>query len=291
MNTKTKGNKKSNKKRIVSILLAVVLLTVFVVWAAKGNTALEINSHVIKSERLPEVFSGYRIAQVSDLHNAALGKDNERLLSALEDTQADAIALTGDLVDSRRTDVDVALRFAEKAAKIAPTYYVTGNHEARISEYETLKSGLIACGVTVLENQAVTIEKAGESIRFIGLQDPAFTGERDNAIERAYIEAQLDGFARDETYTVLLSHRPELFEAYAEWGADLALSGHAHGGQFRLPYIGGLFAPDQGFFPKYDAGLYEKKQTKMLVSRGLGNSLFPFRVNNNPEIVVAVLKS
>jgi predicted MPP superfamily phosphohydrolase len=105
------------------------------------------------------------------------------------------------------------------------------------------------------------------------------------------MQETLSVFAWGETYTVLLSHRPELFDCYVAKGADLVFSGHAHGGQFRLPFLGGVFAPDQGLFPTYDAGLYQQKGTSMIVSRGLGNSLFPFRVNNRPEIVVVTLLS
>ena len=294
----TGGKKKSNKKRWSFVALAVLmaLLTLFGFAAyriAMENKSIEINEYSIKSERLPTAFDGYRIAQVSDLHNAEFGEGNEELLAKLQEANADVILLTGDIIDSRKTDVDVALRFTERAAKLAPTYYVKGNHEERVSkEYESLKNGLISQGVTVLENQAATIEKDGEYIRLIGVKDPACIGEW-SVEEEAYLRTQLSGFAwgAETEYTVLLSHRPELFSLYVETGVDLVFSGHAHGGQFRLPKIGGLFAPDQGFFPKYDGGLYEEAQTKMLVSRGLGNSLFPFRVNNNPEIVVAVLES
>ena len=282
--------RKSTIKRLLVVVFVLTFWVAFIVWVMCGNTMLEVNEYVIESARLPKAFSGYRIAQVSDLHNAELGKDNAELLTKLEGVGADAIVLTGDLVDSRRTDVNVALRFAEAAVKIAPTYYVTGNHEERIGEYARLKEGLLACGVTVLENEAVTVKRDGAQIRFIGLKDPACVGEWDDGAEGAYIETQLALFEWGAEYTVLLSHRPEHFTAYTEVGADLTFSGHAHGGQFRLPWIGGVFAPDQGFFPKYDAGLYEAGQTKMLVSRGIGNSLFPFRVNNNPEIVVAELK-
>jgi predicted MPP superfamily phosphohydrolase len=297
-----RGKKKSNKRRWLFLVLAVLMTAVMTLFGfaayqiSMENKRIEINEYVIKSERLTAAFDGYKIAQVSDLHNAEFGEDNERLLSKLQEADADIILLTGDIIDSRKTDVAVALRFVERVVKIAPTYYVKGNHEERVAKaYEQLKNGMISYGVTVLENQAVTIEKDGENIRLIGVKDPACVGEWDEDVEKSYVKTQLQQFAwgTETDYTVLLSHRPELFDLYAEMGVDLVFSGHAHGGQFRLPRIGGLFAPDQGFFPKYDGGLYEKGengQTKMLVSRGLGNSLFPFRVNNPPEIVVAVLE-
>ena len=288
---KRRGQGKRGIKIIATIFsLMVICLAVFstVKIIAKHNQTLTINEYVVRSERLPSAFDGYKIAQISDLHNAEFGENNENLLSALSTARADVIVITGDLVDSRKTDLDVALRFVEKAVEIAPIYYVTGNHEASISAYVDLKKGLISCGVTVLENQAVTVEKDGASIRFMGLQDPLF--RKDLQTEETYVKAQLSTFAWGAEYTVLLSHRPEFFDVYAEYGADLVFCGHTHGGQFRIPTIGGVFVPNQGFFPKYDAGKFEKGQTTMFINRGLGNSRFPFRINNPPEIILTTLK-
>lgn len=276
------------KKRWFLIIAAVVLA----LWLAWGNTALEVNTYTVIGSRIPKGFSGFRIAQISDLHNASFGENNERLLSLLEEAQPDMIAITGDLIDSRRTDVEVALRFAREAVKIAPCYYVTGNHEARVSAYAELKAGLEAAGVTVLENEKVTIQRSGEEITVLGVDDPSFLadylfGDAAEVTEQALAELA----AEEDSYTVLLAHRPELFQVYADSGVDLVFSGHAHGGQFRIPLIGGLVAPNQGFFPQYDSGLHTQGSTNMLVSRGLGNSIVPLRINNRPEIVVAVLQS
>ena len=275
-------------KRVWVCLVFALVLFASIVWTVWGNVSLKTSVYKIRSERLPEAFDGYTIAQVSDLHNAEFGKENERLLSALRKTECDMLVLTGDLVDSRRTDIGIAVDFAREAVKIAPTYYVSGNHEARLTkEYPLLKSGLLAAGVTVLENEEAYVEKNGERLKIVGLQDPNFLsgGSKEDKIENSLKE-----FVFGQEYTIVLAHRPDLFDVYANAGADLAFSGHAHGGQFRLPFVGGLYAPGQGFFPKYDAGLYTKENTKMLVSRGLGNSAFPFRLNNRPQIVVAKLE-
>ena len=274
-------------KRLFKILLAVCILVCLCGLVAWGNTAIEINEYTIKSERLPAQFSGFRIAQISDLHNAEFGDNNIELVEKLQKAEPDIIVLTGDLIDSRKTKVEVAVRFASACTKLAPTYYVSGNHESR-GGYETLKEELLFVGVTVLENTETFIEKDGVRIRLVGIIDPDF---RKNVYETDtdYMQRALSNFSWGAEYTLLLSHRPELFACYATVGADLVFSGHAHGGQFRIPFLGGLFAPDQGFFPSYDAGLYTQEPTNMLVSRGVGNSLFPFRVNNRPEIVVATL--
>ena len=267
-----------------------IILTIWTLW---GNTALQVSEITISSYHIPSAFSGFRIAQVSDLHNAEFGEGNAELLQVLHECDPDVIVITGDLVDASHTDMDIALAFVSEAVRIAPIYYVTGNHEAAISRYDVLKSGLEAMGVTVLEDEAVRLEQKGESITLIGLSDPDATIKGDLFGEvPAMVSAKLGNLMDGESgYIILLSHRPELFETYVSGGIDLILSGHAHGGQFRLPFIGGLIAPDQGLFPKYDAGLYTEGKTNMVVSRGIGNSIIPIRFNNRPEIVVVELMS
>lgn len=280
--------KKSRKKRI--LLWVCALLLMLLVWTLWSNTALEVNAYTLASHRLPKGFSGFRIAQVSDLHNDEIGKDNEKLLAKLRESSPDIIVITGDLADSYHTDIEVAIRFAENAAKIAPCYYVTGNHEARLSQYGALKEGLEAAGVVVLENEGIDLERSGETLSLLGVDDPSFyTGylTGDPAVVLADTLQKLT--AAHSGYTVLLSHRPELFDLYAAEEIDLVFSGHAHGGQFRLPFVGGLVAPNQGFFPEYDAGIYTQGDTNMLVSRGIGNSIFPVRFNNRPEMILVEL--
>lgn len=264
------------KKTILALLAALV---VWVLWA---NTAIEINEWVIECPDIPEAFDGFRIAQVSDLHNTEFGADNETLLTLLEQSEPDIIVLTGDLVDSRNTDIGIALAFAQKAVKIAPCYYVSGNHESRIAAWPELRQGLLDAGITVLEDEKVMIERGAETITLIGLSDPDF--------RRPFADALRALTAGEEGYTILLSHRPESFGLYVSCGIDLAFTGHAHGGQVRIPFLGGLIAPHQGFFPEYDRGLYRDGGTAMLVSRGLGNSILPLRINNRPELVLAILK-
>lgn len=276
-------------KKNTRYVLAGIFL-VLIVWTVWENTALERNTYTIRSPELPDVFDGYRIAQVSDLHNAEFGDRNQRLLEMLREAEPDMIAITGDLIDSRKTNIAVALAFAEEAVKIAPCYYVSGNHEARVSEYQDLKTSLEAAGVTVLDDARVEIEISGKSITIIGVNDPSFHADYLTS-DAAVMDRKLSELSSEAAgFTILLSHRPELFDTYADHNMNLVLSGHAHGGQFRLPLIGGLIAPNQGLFPKYDAGLYSDGSTNMIVSRGLGNSIIPFRFNNRPEVVLIELK-
>lgn len=280
------------KKKKLIIVLAVVaaLLIALVVWIAWGNTALELNTYTITSNRLPEAFDGYRIAHVSDLHNAEMGKNNEKLLDMLREAEPDIIAITGDIIDSRNTNVEIALEFAKAAREIAPCYYVTGNHEARVFEYAELKEGLIEQGIVVLDDERIKLELSSETIALLGVNDPSFQTDYLFGDSETVMQSKLQEISDAENeFTILLSHRPELFEVYADNNMDLVLSGHAHGGQFRLPFVGGLVAPNQGLFPKYDAGLYTDENTNMIVSRGIGNSILPFRVNNRPEVILVEL--
>lgn len=281
------------KKKKKTIALAVIAVIVaLVVWTAWGNTALQLNTYMISSEELPDAFDGYRIAHISDLHNAEMGDGNKKLLAMLREAEPDIIAITGDMIDSRNTNVAVALAFAEEAMLIAPCYYVTGNHEARVSEYEELKTGLEAVGVVVLDDERMELVLPSESITLLGVDDPSFYTDYLFGDAATVVSSKLAQLTTEEIgFTVLLSHRPELFDTYVESGMNLVFSGHAHGGQFRLPFLGGLIAPNQGLFPEYDSGLYTDGDTNMIVSRGIGNSIFPFRFNNRPEVILVELDS
>lgn len=284
--------KKEGKKRkcVWIILVSVLLLTVL--WTIWGNVTVKTTVFEIHDRNLPQGFENYRIAHISDLHNAEFGKDNAVLLDILKQEKPDMIAFTGDLVDSRKTDLDIAVSFAEEAVKIAPCYYVPGNHEAWLKgQYDELEKRLKDCGVTVLRNQAEEITSGGDRIWLLGVDDPDFveSGSGLFDLSAGIIATEIQNTGAAEGYKVLLSHRPEVFDTYVEQNINLALCGHAHGGQFRLPFIGGLVAPNQGLFPKYDGGVYTQGDTTMVVSRGVGNSIIPVRFNNRPEIVILSL--
>ena len=278
------------KKKFIVLAAIVAILILLIIWIAYGNTDLEIYKYNVKSEDIPSEFDNFRIVQISDLHNAEFGENNEKLLLMLKQADADIIAITGDMIDSRNTDVDIAISFAQKAVNIAPVYYVNGNHESRVpEEYEKLKQGLTDAGVTILENSSLDITIGDETITLIGINDPTFRMELvDDTMEQNIGHQLMSVIPDNDNYKVLLAHRPEYFDVYAG-NVDLVLSGHAHGGQFRIPFIGGLVAPGQGFFPEYYEGSHIKNNTEMIVSRGVGNSIIPFRINNKPEIIVAEL--
>lgn len=289
--------KSTNKKRrniLIAVLIPVALILAFIVGGIVCNNALELNTYTITSPDLPESFDGYKIAQVSDLHNCTIGADNSKLVNMLKEASPDIIVLTGDIIDCRTPDVKTALDFVAEATEIAPCYYVTGNHEKRVpEELEDLLEGLYGLGVNILRNETAEITQNGETIYLLGVDDPHFTTHETYESEEVVTNRVLSELVPEDSsaFTVLLAHRPDLFEFYAEHNIDLTFSGHAHGGQIRLPFVGGLYAPDQGLFPKYDGGLYTSGTSSLIVSRGVGNSLFPLRIFNPPEVILVELQS
>lgn len=269
-------------KRIAGLVLFLLATVTFCWWQNNGLMVTRVD---YVSAEIPGEFRDYRIAQVSDLHNKEFGKGNARLLDKLKKLQPDIIVVTGDLIDSGNTNIDVAVSCVRQMADIAPVYFVSGNHEFNSGQYAALKVELAAAGAQVLDNAGVILKREGEQIALLGLADPGFREyASDFARELADLAAEYP-----EMFTILLSHRPEEMEVYASCDIDLVFAGHAHGGQFRLPFLGGLVAPNQGLFPKYTSGLYQLENTSMVVSRGLGNSIIPLRLFNRPELVLVVL--
>ena len=281
---------KKRRSIIVAVLLLIAILSGVLIYE---DTNIELNTYDITSGDLSTEFDGYRIAHISDFHNAIFSEDNSKLIDMLKEAKPDIIAITGDIIDSRRTDIDVSFAFVEEVIEIAPCYYVTGNHEARVSdEYAALKDKMSEVGVTILENDTLTIEREDAFIEIIGLEDPTFSVSGTTAEEAEVVADVLPKLTTaDDNFTLLLSHKPEFFEIYVENDIDLVLSGHTHAGQFIIPFVGGLIAPGQGFFPELDSGLFEKDDTTMIISRGIGNSIIPLRINNRPEIILIELHS
>ena len=285
---------KKLRKSVITFLTFIILImvaTLILLWKFADNTTLELTEYTVTATKIPSSFNGYRIAQVSDLHNAVFSPDNEPLLSLLRASNPDIIVFTGDQIDSRKTDAEVVLSFAQQAVKIAPCYLVTGNHEGSIPITAEVNTQLEQIGVAVLEDEIITLTKAKDTINLIGINDPT--------IKNRFLEIGQEG-AADEVlgnlcsnlsgYSILLSHHPEYLDIYAKYNIDLVLCGHAHGGQVRIGELG-MIAPHQGLFPKYDSGCYTQDNTTMILSRGLGNSLFPYRINNQPEVVLVELVS
>ena len=278
------------KKTLIKLSIAVIIIAFITAMVIIGNNMIEVTNYKITSENLPTEFNGYKIAQISDFHNK---KKYESILEKLKEAAHNIIVITGDFIDSRKTKTEISLSFAKELIKIAPCYYVMGNHESRLTDiYPDFEKSLKEIGITVLHNEKAILEKNGAEITLIGIDDPRLQGKtKDKEYACQVIRDELSIFNNEENYTILLSHRPEVFKEYVTANIDLALTGHAHGGQAILPFIGGIIAPNQGFFPKYYKGIYQENNTKMIVSRGIGNSLCPIRFNNKPELIVVELEA
>ena len=266
-------------------LAAGAALCAGAVWALQGE--LGVTRYELSLPEGLEGLDGLKIAQISDVHSADIQGE---LQTALREAAPDLIVVTGDLVNREDRDLSRALSLAAMAAQVAPAYYAPGNHEADNPCYPELREGLEEAGITVLENESVQLWYRGARVNIIGLLDLAFHPQG-----RTAAREELPGLIQDLSVhgalNVVLSHRPSLMEEYADSGADLVFSGHAHGGQVRMPLIGPLFAPDEGALPDYTAGTYLAGETWVVVSRGLGNGTpFP-RLWNAPELVVVTMRA
>jgi predicted MPP superfamily phosphohydrolase len=277
------------KKHI--ILLGIIVFLVCFSYFENNN--IVISKYNIKSSTLPKGFNGFKIVQISDLHNKVFYKDNSTLVNKIKSQKPDIIVITGDLVDRRKYNEDNALAFIDKIKSIAPIYYVNGNHEGWSGKFESLEKKLKEEGIFVLRNESIVYEKGKDEILILGLDDPAFNtaNHSEDYMNEGIIKKELSDINNDKKFRILLSHRPELFDLYVDNNIDVAFTGHAHGGQVIIPFIGGIIAPNQGFLPKYYKGMYTKNNTTMVLSRGLGNSIIPQRIFNRPEIVSVTLNS
>lgn len=267
------------------LLLLVILCAAFFRWS---NHSLQTEAFSYASPRLPEGFDGCTIVQLSDLHGAEFGKDNEKLIAAVSEQEPDFIFLTGDIQDRyRKTPRSYTVSLGRALAAIAPTYFVTGNHEWAFPDIRGLKRELADAGVTVLTNEYVPLERGGGSILLAGIDDP--NGFADQKSPQALAEEVRT--AADGGFWILLAHRNNYFEKeYSALGADLVISGHGHGGLVRLPFTDGLISVERTLFPSYTAGFYEAHGRNVFVSRGLGNSGPTFRLFNRPQLVVLTLE-
>ena len=273
------------------LLVIGILILILGLYLYKENTSIGITFVEIESSGIPEGFDNYRIVQLSDIHDSEFGKNNLDLVNKVKDLSPDAIFITGDLIDRNRYNLEQSLEIIRQLQFVAPFYYVTGNHEISTNDVEHIKTELRDLGVNVLTDESLIIESGtGDKIAIGGIEDPLSS----NLNEHEYVEITVDKAFKevsDDMFKILLSHRPEQFDVYVDREIDLVFSGHAHGGQIRIPGMGGVIAPGQGWFPKYTSGVHEENESRMIVSRGLGNSLVPIRVFNQPEIVFVTLKS
>ena len=257
----------------------------------RQNKKLKVRKTTLKFDKLPQAFDNFKIAQVSDIHCDKVGLSDLSFINKIKNFNPDMIVITGDILDSYNNNMDIAYNILSQLAIIAPCYFVSGNHELRLpEEYKQLINIMKKLNITYMNNSNQLITKNSESINLVGVEDYNFFKNEDNLNHRTnFIETLKELYSPDH-FNILLSHRPEKFPIYADIKYELIFSGHAHGGQWRVPFVGGIFSPSQGFFPKYTNGNYALEDSTIIVSQGLGNSSFPIRINNRIELVLATLK-
>lgn len=282
-----------NKKNVFrASALAVAVCIALLLF---GNFSLDVQEIHIVSEKIPDSYNNFLIAHITDYHNRSSKLIDKQIFDSLNEEKPDIIVITGDIIDSSKTDTDVALAFAEKLCDIAPVYYVPGNHEAKVfkaggSVYDDLLSDLSEIGVNILAKQKETLTNAeGDSITLYGIDDPYFNGGYDQVFQNTEVMCEKLDFD-DSDFNILLAHHPETLSVYYKYGVDLVFSGHAHGGQITL-FGKAVMAPDQQVFPPYTSGLYQMGETQLVLSRGIGYSLVPLRVFCRPHLVYAELKA
>lgn len=266
-------------KLLIAVTICCVLLLSFLCYQ---NRHLAVSQYRYTSEKITSALDGFRILQLSDLHNAQIGEDNTTLAARIRALNPDLIVITGDLVDSYHPNPAIAFGLVEQIADICPICYTTGNHELRLSdtEQQALFDALESFGVLVLRNESIEITRNGASLWVTGVDDAVLRSGKTVDSLSALVSKQ-----PEDCFSLVLAHEPHYFPEYCEAGVQLVLCGHAHGGQFRLPFLGGLYAPGQGILPNYTAGEYVQGGTEMIVSRGIGNTGFPFRLFNYPDLV------
>ena len=265
-------------------MLAAALLIFLLIF--DGNTRIVTETYTVSLPALPDGFDGMRILQLSDLHGAVFGRDHGYLLREIRAAEPEIILLTGDLTDSPGQKEDIR-SLIPRLCDIAPVYFVTGNHDWTCGWTEELITMLESFGVTVLQNEWVTLSRKGDSLVLAGAEDP--NGPADMMTPKELVDAIVRETGSPPA--ILLNHRNDRSELYASLGIPLVFSGHAHGGVIRIPGIGGLFGHGGALFPQNEAGLCRSGETVMAVSRGLGNIRGTFRLFNNPQLLCLVLET
>lgn len=282
---------------ILSILLIVCLVIVIFISYIE-NRKLVVTKYSIYAKNIPKAFHGFHIVQLSDLHNAQFGEQNCRLINQVSNLKPDVILVTGDmLIGKPGCDSSIAVNTLNALCEIAPVYFSMGNHELRASIYtdtygdmwEQFKHSLSDKVNLLLDDRAELIrEDAHIYLYGLNLTPQLYKRVRRTPMENNYLEG-LFGTAKEKDYHIFMAHNPDYFKDYVSWGADLVFSGHVHGGMLRIPFLGGVVSPMVHLFPHYDKGLFEESNKYMILSGGLGNHTFKFRVNNLPEIVSVTL--
>ena len=280
------------EKIFIIIILNIFLLVVIILYLYYEKNTLDVTMYNINNKKIPKSFDKYKIIQVSDFHSVKNKKLVNAVIDNIKKEKPNIIVITGDLVsNSKNKNIESAVSFIKMIDGIASVYFVSGNHESKINNYDKLKDMLNENGVIILNNKTKKIKHKNKEINLIGIDDPTIANRKNTDNSNIIKEELFYAKYSFDKFNILLSNRPELFDVYVDNNIDLILSGHTHGGQVRIPFIGAICAPNQGLFPKYDCGLFKSEDTTMIVSRGIGTSKLPIRINDKPELVVISLET
>lgn len=282
---------------VLAVIVAVIVI--FILYCKFENKNLRTTNYLIEQDCVPREFEDTCFVCLTDLHENQFGADNKRLIHAIKKASPDYILIAGDMINgSTKRDVARVITLLEKLANEYPVYYAPGNHEMKWSmndpeSFSDFVVELTRVGVIYLDNDDVIIQKGNAQISVTGLNLPKEYFGKGRNVKPLTIRGmeELAGKATKDAYRILLAHMPEYFTTYAEWGADLVISGHIHGGIVRLPILGGVISPRYHLFPKYDAGKFTRGDHVMLLSRGLGTHTIKVRVFNPPELMRVVIKN
>ena len=287
------GKEMKKKRRLIILLLFIVILAGYISASLYMSTnSLVVNNIQLESSKLSKNQS-VRCVVLADLHDHEFGTDNKELIAKVNAQSPDIILLAGDFINDISENSEVVCTVVEALCDIAPTYFAMGNHElAYLEKHPELEDEIEACGAVIVEKSYVDTEVDGVSLRIGGIYDYAFflAGREDLEPDRQESKEFLEDFQETDAVKIMLSHRPDSFcfnDASTDWDVDLVVSAHNHGGQVVVPFLGGLYGGDQGWFPEYVHGMYELGDMHMYVTNGLGSDkkVLP-RFNNRPEIAV-----
>lgn len=284
---------------MIYIILGVIIV-LLLIDILYENKHLTVKHYIIENNKIPKSFHDKKFVVLADLHGNSYGINNEKLIKQINEVNPDFIIVAGDMLVATTTyDDKVALSLLKTLSKNYRIYYGFGNHEQRISiqgkhhhkEINQYIHKLSSVGVQFLTNRSIELRINDEMIKITGLNidNIYFSRGKQIPFSKDYLKKNI-GKSNNQCYNILIAHNPIYFKDYVNWGADLILAGHIHGGLIRLPVLGGMLSPQYRFFPKYDSGRFEMMDKVMLVTRGLGMHTIKVRVNNYPELMVVHLK-
>lgn len=277
--------RKCRKSGCLTVLVFIAIAAAALAYLINDSREnLQVTDYTVASEKLPEEFDGFKIVQLSDLHGAQFGEDNDELIAAVAELEPDIIALTGDFVTSD-ADLPVLRALIPRLTALCSVYFVSGNHEFGSGLASEVRNIMTDSGVKYLSNEFLTLSRDGASIILGGVEDPLAYADMLSPDELAREMNDADPAA----FKILLGHRNYWMTEYPELPVDLIFSGHAHGGIIRIPGVGGLVGTDCRLFPDFEAGQFDNGRYSLIVSRGLGNSVPIPRLLNRPEIVCVTL--